>query len=66
MLAKRLKGYGSSDFQIMIKNLPKYYLWQEKKDYDYSTSHGIGAGLFVNEGPPFTGNENEIEPHNFF
>lgn len=65
LMAKRLVG-NSSDIPIMIENLPKYYLWQENKDYYHGTSHGIGSGLNVHEGPPFDGISKKIEPHQIF
>lgn len=66
ILSKRLKGNGSENFQNMIEDLPKYYLWQENKDYLHSTSHGIGTGLFVHENPPFATSQRKIEPHQVF
>ncbi|KRH94349.1 Xaa-Pro aminopeptidase [Pseudoloma neurophilia] len=66
ILAKRFRGSSDNEeFHSMIENLPKYYLLQENKNYNHSTSHGIGSGLFVHESPPFS-TYNLVEPHQIF
>lgn len=65
LLAKRLIA-PEKEMSGSVQNLPRYYLWQEKKNYEHGTGHGIGTALFVHETPPSISSESKIEPHQIF